>query len=98
MKKQVELTTYHLNDQRIKISEKDKQEIISLNGHITAIKCAKLYNCSRQSIYLLWNEEYKEKKRLYALKNGTNPGTKEQWQKNNKKQLEIKELKNKGLM
>lgn len=44
-------------DRRIKISERQKQEIIALKGKISQRKCAELYGISRRSVQFLWYPE-----------------------------------------
>jgi hypothetical protein len=97
-KKPVELQIHHLVDQRRKISDGAKEEILSIKGTRSAAKVALMYNCSMDSIYEIWNPKRKEQKRINQLKRPYHNGTPEQAVKKATKQNQIKELKKLGLM
>lgn len=44
-------------DRRRKLSDKQKDEIISLKGTISVRECAKRYNISRRTIQFLWDPD-----------------------------------------
>ena len=44
-------------DKRIKLTEAQKNEIISLKGSISQRKCAEMFNVSRRTIQFLWDPE-----------------------------------------
>ena len=44
-------------DRRRKLSDEQKDEIVSLKGTISAHECAKRYNVSRRTIQFLWDPD-----------------------------------------
>lgn len=67
------------NDKRIKLTDEQKDKIISLRGVISSHKCAELFNVSRRTIQFLWYPERLE--RNIQLRNERG-GSKQYYDKN----------------
>jgi hypothetical protein len=88
-------------DRRIKLSEKDKEDIKASRGKVTQTSIAKAYNVSRRTIQFLWYPEQLEQNKLRRAERG---GSKQYYDKD-KHKLDMrehraykKELKEKGLI
>lgn len=71
------------NDKRIKLTDEQKDKIISLRGVISSYECAELFNVSRRTIQFLWYPERLE--RNIQLRNERG-GSKQYYDKNKYKE------------
>jgi len=52
-----------VDDLRVKLTQEEKEEILSLKGVVTTQRAADLYCCGYATVYRLWNPKYREKEK-----------------------------------